>query len=212
MDVDSSRALAGANRCRCRRRQLAPRRHYVAAGALRALSGRRTDRRDHPRARRRPQAWGISRADVQHRDGAAASRSGLARAGWRDGPRRGGAGPRALMARDFRQAEHLPNLRPDRQPAPPEELPRQRNGVTPQMHGRYPDYNVLDEVGHWDDATRRAVLQRVENVPPVRFFTDAEARTLGCFCDVVLAQDSEPKIPVLNMVDAKLFAGKLDGL
>jgi hypothetical protein len=27
----------------------------------------------------------------------------------------------------------------------------------------------------------------------------------------VLAQDSEPKIPVLNMIDAKLFAGKLDG-
>ena len=115
------------------------------------------------------------------------------------------------MARDLRDAAHLPNLREGRQPAPPEELPRQRNGVTPQMHGRYPDYNVLDEVGHWDDATRRAVLQRVENVPPVRFFTDAEARTLGCFCDVVLAQDSEPKIPVLNMVDAKLFAGKLDG-
>jgi hypothetical protein len=79
------------------------------------------------------------------------------------------------------------------------------------MHGRYPDYNVLDEVGHWDEATRRAVLERVENVPPVQFFTDAEARTLGSFCDVVLAQDSEPKIPVLNMVDAKLFAGKLDG-
>ena len=27
----------------------------------------------------------------------------------------------------------------------------------------------------------------------------------------MLAQDREPKIPVLNMVDAKLFAGELDG-
>jgi hypothetical protein len=115
------------------------------------------------------------------------------------------------MARDFREPGHLPNLREGRQPAPPEELPRQRNGVTPQMHGRYPDYNVLDEVGHWDETTRRTVLERVENVPPVRFFTEAEARTLGSFCDVVLAQDSEPRVPVLNMVDAKLFAGKLDG-
>jgi hypothetical protein len=79
------------------------------------------------------------------------------------------------------------------------------------MHGRYPDYDVLDEVEHWDAATRRAVLERVENVPPLRFFTDSEARTLSGFCDVVLAQDSEPKIPVLNMIDAKLFAGKLDG-
>jgi hypothetical protein len=115
------------------------------------------------------------------------------------------------MARDFRQAEHLPNLRPDRQPAPPEELPRQRNGVTPQMHGRYPDYNVLDEVEHWDPVTRKVVLERVEETPPVRFFTDTEARTLQAFCDRLLAQDREPRIPVLNMVDAKLFEGQLDG-
>lgn len=115
------------------------------------------------------------------------------------------------MARDFRQSGHLPNLRPGRQPASPEELPRQRNGVTPQMHGRYPDYNVLDEIDHWDDVTRSAVLGRVQSTPPLRFFSEAEARTLGAFCDVVMAQDAEPKVPVLNMVDAKLAGGKLDG-
>ncbi len=108
-------------------------------------------------------------------------------------------------------AEHLPNRRPDRQPAPPDRLPRQRNGVTPQMHGRYPDYNVLDEVDHWDPVTRQVVLQRVEEVPTIRFFTSSEAATLGSFCDVVMAQDAEPKIPVLNFVDAKLWAGQLDG-
>jgi hypothetical protein len=117
----------------------------------------------------------------------------------------------AGKTRDLRLADHLPNLRPDGQPAPPEELPRQRNGITPQMHGRYPDYNVLDEVEHWDEATRRAVLPRIEEVPPIRFFTRHEVQTLGWFCDVVLAQDREPKIPVLNFVDAKLFAGELDG-
>ncbi|HTU84231.1 MAG TPA: gluconate 2-dehydrogenase subunit 3 family protein [Solirubrobacteraceae bacterium] len=89
--------------------------------------------------------------------------------------------------------------------------PHQRNGVTPQMRGRYPDFNVLDEVDHWDEVTRRVVLGRIENVPPIRFFTSEEAATLGAFCDVLLAQDAEPKIPVLNMVDAKLFAGELDG-
>jgi Gluconate 2-dehydrogenase subunit 3 len=113
--------------------------------------------------------------------------------------------------RDFRKAEHLPNLREGGQPASPDELPRQRNGVTPQMHGRYPDYNVLDEMSHWDDVTRKVVTDRLENVPPIRFFTKPEAVTLGVFCDVVMAQDREPKIPVLNMVDAKLFAGQLDG-
>jgi Gluconate 2-dehydrogenase subunit 3 len=114
-------------------------------------------------------------------------------------------------ARDFRLAEHLPNLRSEHRPPSPEELPRQRNGVTPQMHGRYPDYNVLDEADHWDAATRRMVLERVETTPPIRFFTGAEVATLQVFCDLVMAQDREPKIPVLNMVDAKLFAGELDG-
>jgi hypothetical protein len=116
-----------------------------------------------------------------------------------------------MSPRDFRRAEHLPNLREDRQPASPDELPRQRNGVTPQMHGRYPDYNVIDEMAHWDEVTRRVVVDRVDNVPPIRFFTEPEARTLGTFCDVVMAQDRDPRIPVLNMVDAKLFTGQLDG-
>jgi Gluconate 2-dehydrogenase subunit 3 len=87
----------------------------------------------------------------------------------------------------------------------------QRKGVTPQMRGRYPDYDVLDEADHWDEVTRRLVLDRVENVPALRFFTAPEALTLGVFCDLVLAQDAEPRVPVLNMVDAKLFAGELDG-
>src|SRR5579859_5424019 len=97
--------------------------------------------------------------------------------------------------RDFREAGHLPNLREGAQPADPEELPRQRNGVTPQMHGRYPDWNVLDEADHWDEVTRRVVMERVENVPDIRFFTREEAAALGALCDVLLAQDREPKVP-----------------
>jgi len=115
------------------------------------------------------------------------------------------------MAEHFREADHLPNLREGGEPASPERLPRQRNGVTPQMHGRYPDYNVLDEADHWDPVTRKVVMERVEQTPPIRFFTGSEAQTLGAFCDVVTAQDREPKVPVLNMVDAKLHAGQLDG-
>jgi Gluconate 2-dehydrogenase subunit 3 len=90
-------------------------------------------------------------------------------------------------------------------------LPKRRRGVTPQMVGRYPDYDVLAEADHWDDATRRVVLDRVENVPPIRFFGDAEARTLDAFCDIVTAQDAEPRIPVLAYVDEKLHEGKRDG-
>jgi len=116
-----------------------------------------------------------------------------------------------MAARDFRQAGHLPNLREGKAAADPDELPRQRNGVTPQMHGRYPDFNVLDEADHWDDVTRKVVFERVETVPPIRFFTTQEAIALGAFCDAFLAQDREPKIPVLNLIDAKLFSGKREG-
>ena len=100
----------------------------------------------------------------------------------------------------FRDADHLPS----RGTWDPRRLPRQRRGVTPQLHGRYPDYDVLAEAGHWDDVTRRVVLDRVENVPPIRFFTDDEARTLTAFCDRITAQDAEPRIPVLAYVDEKL--------
>jgi hypothetical protein len=116
-----------------------------------------------------------------------------------------------VSGRDFALPSHLPNHRPGGEPAPPEELPRQRIGITPQMHGRYPDYNVLAQAPHWDDVTRQLVAARVDQVPKIRFFTHEEALTLGAFCDIVLAQDREPKVPVLNMVDAKLFEGKLDG-
>jgi hypothetical protein len=116
------------------------------------------------------------------------------------------------MARSFRDAGHLPKQRDaGEQPQPAEELPRQRRGVTPQLHGRYPDYDVLALAPHWDPVTREVVLKRVAEPPPIRFFSEVEARTLGAFCDVVMAQDAEPRIPVLNMVDAKLHARELDG-
>jgi hypothetical protein len=114
------------------------------------------------------------------------------------------------MARSFREPHHLPN-RDGGAPHDPYDLPRQRNGVTPQMHGRFPDYNVLDQREHWDPVTRRLLMARVDDPPPFRFFTGPEAATLKAFCDVVTAQDREPKIPVLRMVDAKLHGGQLDG-
>ena len=111
----------------------------------------------------------------------------------------------------FREADHLPNRRAGRRPAPPGRLPRQRRGITPQMHGRYPDYDVLENAGHWDEVTRRTVLERVERVPPVRFFDASEERTLRAFCDVICAQDADPRVPVLEMVDAKLHDRRFDG-
>ncbi len=79
------------------------------------------------------------------------------------------------------------------------------------MIGRYPDYDVLSTVDTWDEATRRVVLARLDPPGPMRFFSPAEQPTLRAFCDTVLAQDAEPRVPVAEMVDEKLAAGRLDG-
>jgi hypothetical protein len=88
-----------------------------------------------------------------------------------------------------------------------EQLPEQRRGVVPQGRGRYPDFDVLAEAEHWDEVTRRLVLDRVHNVPPIRFFGEREARTLDAFCDRITAQAEEPRIPVLAYVDERLHTG-----
>jgi hypothetical protein len=79
------------------------------------------------------------------------------------------------------------------------------------MHGRYPDHDVLSQADHWDGVTRRMVLARVEDVPEIRFFTVREATTLAALTDVLTAQDSEPRIPVVNFVDDKYARGDSDG-
>jgi hypothetical protein len=79
------------------------------------------------------------------------------------------------------------------------------------MRGRYPQYDVLATTEHWDSKTRTVVLERVAKTPPIRFFDEREALTLRAFCDVVMGQDCEPRIPVLEMIDEKLYAGRLDG-
>jgi gluconate 2-dehydrogenase subunit 3-like protein len=113
---------------------------------------------------------------------------------------------------DHPRGPHAPPEGPgDRPAAPPPGLPRHRRGTAPQGRSRYPDFDVLEQAGHWDDVTREVVLDRVRNVPPVRFFDAREEATMRAFCDVVTAQDREPRVPVLEMVDAKLHAGRLDG-
>jgi hypothetical protein len=83
--------------------------------------------------------------------------------------------------------------------------------TTPQNKGRYGDYDVLREADHWDEVTRRVVIDRVENVPPIRFFDAHEAETLTILCDLLTSQDSEPRIPVLAYVDERLYEDRGDG-
>jgi hypothetical protein len=115
------------------------------------------------------------------------------------------------MPFDLKKADHLPQHREDGATRDPNWLPEQRRGTTPQMIGRYPDYDVFDAMETWDDATR-AVIETRMNVPrAMSFFSHDEQATARRFCDLVMAQDREPRIPVVELVDDKLRAGRLDG-
>jgi hypothetical protein len=40
-------------------------------------------------------------------------------------------------------------------------MTQRRRGITPQMQGRYPDWDVLEQARHWDETTRQVVLKPV---------------------------------------------------
>lgn len=113
----------------------------------------------------------------------------------------------------FRSDAHLPKQRGGQAPDP-SYLPRQRAGITPQMYGRYPDYNVLSQQDAWDEVTRRVVLERLKPYGEPKFFTLQEWQTLSAFADTLLAQHGEPRVDVLAHVDRKLHDagdGGVDG-
>ena len=71
---------------------------------------------------------------------------------------------------------------------------------------RYPGYRVLDQRGHWDDATRRVVLDRVYNVPSYQHFDAHQQATLEALCERVLPQRHRPperRIPIGPWIDQR---------
>ena len=92
----------------------------------------------------------------------------------------------------------------------PYRSPSQR-GRTPQGRGRFPGFDVLDSVEQWDDVTAGVVLARLAPPADYAFFTPAEVGIAGPLLDLLLAQDGEPRIPVLALIDARLAVGETDG-
>lgn len=85
-----------------------------------------------------------------------------------------------------------------------------------QFQTRYPNYNVLDKWSSpdWDDQTREVVRKRLEEIPPIRFFTENEASTLSAVADRIVPQPDRAhaeKIPIVPWIDEKLYEDKRDG-
>lgn len=80
--------------------------------------------------------------------------------------------------------------------------------------GYYPGYKTLSQQKFWDAATRKVILDRVNNLPPIRFFSAEEASLMNAVCDHLLPQDDrdlEHRIPIVPYIDQRLHEGKLDG-
>jgi hypothetical protein len=86
-----------------------------------------------------------------------------------------------------------------------------QKAVTPQGRGRYPGFDVLDSVDKWDDVTAGVVLARLAPPSGLAFFTQDDVAVAAPLLDLLLAQDSEPRVPVLQLIDARLAVGETDG-
>jgi Gluconate 2-dehydrogenase subunit 3 len=85
-------------------------------------------------------------------------------------------------------------------------------GTAPHSpNGRFPGFDVLAQSGHWDPVTSGVVLSRIGMAPDIRFFTPAEQAVATALCDRLLDQHGEAKIPVVNMIDARLAEKQTDG-
>ena len=82
------------------------------------------------------------------------------------------------------------------------------------VRNRYPDADVLAQRGHWDDATRRVILDRVQHVPAFRFFDLHERATLEALCALIIPQEHRPRdrrVPLAPWIDARCAGGHSDG-
>lgn len=93
--------------------------------------------------------------------------------------------------------------------------PRTGQPLAPRAQpGYYPGFHTLSQQAYWDEATRNVVKARVEQVPPIRFFSAEQARLMQAVCDRLMPQDDRDeahKIPIVNYIDNRLYHRNIDG-
>ncbi len=83
-----------------------------------------------------------------------------------------------------------------------------------EQPGYYPGFSTLGQKRFWDEATRQKVLDRVHNVPPIRFFLPAEVALLETVVAHLLPQDDRMpsrRIPIVPTIDKRLHEGRTPG-
>ena len=85
-------------------------------------------------------------------------------------------------------------------------------GTTPGSNEQhFPGFDVVAQSDRWDVVTRGVVLSRLAPRGPLQFFTVAQEPTARALVDRLLAQDDEPRVPVIETIDERLAARRGDG-
>jgi hypothetical protein len=63
----------------------------------------------------------------------------------------------------------------------------------------------------WDGITQSVVIARLKPPDPPQFFTSEEEPAARALLDRLLAQDEEPRVPVFEVIDARLAERRGDG-
>ena len=85
-----------------------------------------------------------------------------------------------------------------------------------EFPSRYPGYDVLAKWASpdWDDQTREAVRRRLEEVPPIRFFSPDEAALLEAVVERLIPQPDrlpEARVPIVPFIDERLHEDRRQG-
>lgn len=93
-------------------------------------------------------------------------------------------------------------------------------GTAPRARrNRFPGFESQAQAPHWDLVTSGVVLSRTGMPPDIRFFTPAEEAVGVALCEQMLDQGTDrrgdrradDRVPVLNLIDARLAEKETDG-
>ena len=85
------------------------------------------------------------------------------------------------------------------------------DGRSSGLDDRFPGFDPMGQAPHWDQVTADLVASRSAPPPEIKFFTTAERACASALLDHLTGQFREPRVPVLQMIDARLAAGETDG-
>ncbi|MBS1803468.1 MAG: gluconate 2-dehydrogenase subunit 3 family protein [Acidobacteria bacterium] len=83
-----------------------------------------------------------------------------------------------------------------------------------EQPGYFSGYSTMAQRKNWEKATRDVITDRLEKVPPIKFFSESEAALMAAVIDRVLPQDDrteERTIPILPILDERLYKNSLNG-